>query len=441
VSGIRIPADEVQFHPNSYCDKGGRLFTWRGGLYRALTPRGVASTRELFGGGLADRLIETGLLIETEQTDYELDGYERVLRHKYLPFVSFPFEWSFEQLRDVALLVADLELEVTKAGLTVFDSDPWNVLFDGPRPAYIDVCSILKDEIYAGMQWPGLADYTQKLVYPLHLMAAGHEHVARWLLHDRHDGVLKSEFGALAGRRGIPRRLRRGASDFLARMELRFSRRLAPAARLSRSRAARLRLLRELRAEVEAIPTPARHAEVADSLSPPASAPVREAVNALFVENRPKSILHLLREGAWCPILSARLGIPTVTLMSDERATASLYEEARREGLPLLPLNVDLENPSPGLGIVNKQLPAADQRLRSEMVVAVDVVPGLVDEHSLRWDQVATTFAAFTDRLLLVNLPRTAESSLQDLSGALSREFRQVSVQDVDSTFLVTCER
>src|SRR5215212_2199772 len=80
-----IPNDEIIFHTHSFGDPGGRLFTWRGELYRAISGPQASFVRNLFRTGIVERLVDRGLLIESEITPYQLNGYAMVVHHRTVP--------------------------------------------------------------------------------------------------------------------------------------------------------------------------------------------------------------------------------------------------------------------------------------------------------------------------------------------------------------------
>ena len=438
VSVLPIPSHQVQFHPDSYSDHRGRVFAWEDGLYRALTIKGAKVSDALFEQGIAQRLIERGLLVDTAQTDLALEGYAGVLKHRALPFVSYPFEWSFQQLRDVALLELDLALELIEAGLTLYDSDPANVLFDGFRPVYVDFCSIVEDEVYVDTQWPGLEDFKQKLLYPLILMGNGHEHAARWLLHDRESGVLDQ---------GVRRPRRLAWHDAQGALGPVGSPLARPGAAPATPRAKRT--TGRCAQDTQAPPAEATSRDRGDPppcsgsadhrrvrLGPGTRGSRRPAPRAQAGVGSPPAPGHVL-----VTLALRRSGIPTVTLLSDPHAAGTLYDEAKRRRLPLLPLVFDVQNKCSGAGETATEQPPAEARLGSEMVVAMDILPIISGGHAMSWDKAAATLAAFTRRVLVIDVSDGSEMSVADLSAALSREFREVSSRRFDSGNLVVCER
>src|SRR5437870_4244031 len=139
---MKMSFDEIAFHPMSFIDPNGRLFCWNGDLYRAIAVERAPFYRELFDQGVMRELIEKKLIVETQSSPLQLDGYGMVMKHKTIPFVSYPYEWCAAMLKDAALLVLDLELELAQTGLTLQDAYSWNVLYDGPIPVHVDLSSI-----------------------------------------------------------------------------------------------------------------------------------------------------------------------------------------------------------------------------------------------------------------------------------------------------------
>src|SRR5678815_3981698 len=93
---------------------------------------------------------------------------QMVVRHRMVPFTSYPEEWCPAMLKDAALTLLDLLVELARCGLTLKDAHPWNLLFDRGRPVYVDLVSItpLVDE-----RWRNEAEFRRFYLHPLLLMA------------------------------------------------------------------------------------------------------------------------------------------------------------------------------------------------------------------------------------------------------------------------------
>jgi SAM-dependent methyltransferase len=419
----QIPLCEVTFHPTSVNDPSGRLFWWRGDLYRAISATRADLYRSLFDNRVVDGLVAKGLLVQTELTDLALEGCGLVLKHYQVPEVSYAYEWCDQMLKDAALLIADLAIELAQHDLALQDAHLWNVLFDGPHPVYVDFGSIVPAN--DSRIWPEYEEFCRFFLNPLRLMARGHGRIARSLLHEFYpfQGVLESEANLLLGtcsarsrarqagskmmsaaRRCIPRRFRPFLRGMLTSLESRRSRQ-APA-----SNEARLAFLRGIRRQVSGIRMPVRRTEWSDyydSLFPPFTASdewtgKHHSVHKVLSDLCPQSVLDIGSNRGWYSQLAATLGSRVVALDVDEACVAKLYQDAKARDLPVLPVLMDFRNPSPGYGLCNEWFPPATRRLKCEMVLALALVHHLVFKQNLRFEHFVEGTAPFVNRWLLV---------------------------------------
>ena len=102
-----------------------------------------------------------------------------VIRHRRIPFVSYPHEWCAAMFRSAGVAYLDLVSELARAGLGLRDTHPWNLLFEGARPIYVDLTSIrpIADKPRNIAQ----DKFYRYYVYPLLLMAQGQERLVRHL--------------------------------------------------------------------------------------------------------------------------------------------------------------------------------------------------------------------------------------------------------------------
>jgi SAM-dependent methyltransferase len=416
----RIPYSEIVFHPLSFVDPSGRLFWWKGQLYRAISAERAPLYRRLFDEGIVQRLVNKGLLIETEITSLQIDGYEMVLRHRELPFVSYPYEWCAAMLKDAAITIIDIEIELAQHGLTLQDAHPWNVLFDGPKPIYVDFGSIVPAQ--ASTLWPAYDEFCRFFVYPLYLMSQGYGRIARWLLHDYDQGVLKSDLVALTRKSSLGLRAKDVAMQLLSMAKQRVPRRFRPGLkkglalvnskllRLPAVTQFRLGFLQQVRREVEGISVPSLRTEWSEyydgsfpSFSPSDDWTVKHvSVHQVLSDLRPDSVLDIGSNRGWYSQLAALLGSRVVAFDADESCITQLYYDSKEKNLPILSLIMDFRNPSPGYGLCNQWLAPAIERLKCDMVLALALVHHLVFKQRLNFDQIVNGLSVFSKRWLLV---------------------------------------
>ena len=106
--------------------------------------------------------------------------------------------------KDATLAVLGLATELAKAGFILKDHHLWNITFDATQPVYVDLTSIVP--LNNAVSWPNYEKFCRYCLYPLALMAAGHDRIARHLLPD-YEGVQRAEAEALLA--DAPRALRK----------------------------------------------------------------------------------------------------------------------------------------------------------------------------------------------------------------------------------------
>jgi hypothetical protein len=422
----RLSRSDVAFHPHSFGDPDGRLFRWDGGLFRALGGDRADFFRSLLDRGVIEELASEGLLVPTEVTALELEGYELVVRHRSIDHVSYPTEWCSPMFGDAASLYLDLLEALAQRDLTLKDVHPWNLVFDGPAPLFVDLTSIAP----AHERSPAaVADrFRSYYVLPLRLMAAGHAALARSLMLE-YDGVTNRDLALLAGKAGRARRWtsarRRRASTWTSVVD-------------------------ELRREV---------AEAAPSTREPAEtdvpSPMEDAVHEVIAELDPPSILTFEAQVG----LPERIASPShsvVAISEDEESVSDVYRSARANRLPILPVLMDFTKPTPSIGFSGGHFSiAATERLACALTIALDLVPHVVSRRSLTFEQVSEGLSLFTRHSALVGFaplpdgstrpPWYREDALADALGDRFGKVRRVTSQnapgsDVETTLFV-CEK
>lgn len=468
---IQIPPREVDYHPLSYCDPNGRLFSWQGQLYRGIKGRGDFYY-QLFHDGTIQDLIDKRLFVQTELTNLALDGYDLVLKHRSVPFVSYPDEWCDEMLKDGALLIIELEIELARRGLTLQDANPWNLLFDGPRPVYVDFGSLVPAD--NNWTWNPLDEFYRYFIHPLQLMAQGRRQMARSLLHDSNQIVLWFSLPAL---------IRRPYRDFDKRQTMRgllsATKQRAPhlipdkvfallhgllSEPSTGCRRHLLTFMEQLRQKVADIATRSLREQLTEDgedgylpLEPSSQWTAKHrSVKRVLAELRPSSVLHIGSHRGWYSQLAAMHGGAVVALDVIEGAVARLYRDAKAKDLRILPLVMKFASHSPTYGRYSQRLAPATQRLQCDMVLALGLVHQLVFERHLNFEQISEELFAFSNRWALVEFIQLEDQqvrkwrsehypwyTLESFISALVRKFQSVKTYPSfpDPRLLLLCEK
>ena len=433
-----IPIAEINFHPTSFCDRNGRVFWWRGELYRGISPARVSFYQDLFARGIAQRLMEQKLLVATELTEWTLPDYPLILKHHYIPFVSYAHEWCPAMLKDCAWLVTKLMLELAKDDLTLADVSTFDIMFDRCQPVFVDFGSLEFADIQGNRTWTRYqSDFRDYFITPLTIMAEGRGNLARWLFMD-YDHEVMVDCGTLMASKRSPQWLNKVAS----KTKRLFSRKLEG-----------VDLVKQLWQEVEQIPLVVQPLE--NSTPPLVDTVKKNTVGQILSDLQPNTVLDLGCDLGHYSQLAANLGSMVVAVDRDEGKIIHCYRNALWNNLSIFPVVMNIRDPSPGHGVCNQIVSPALKRFRCELVLALGLVHQLVFEQYLNLEQTVATVAAFAQRWLLVEFytPQSREIkpfwsdwyswySLDNLQQILAKHFDRVEIiSPLEPRVFLLCEK
>jgi hypothetical protein len=157
-------------HASSYRDPAGFVFSFKGDIYRQINKAGQKDFEHFIDSGLYDILISEDLLIpHTEVKKSSTFGTDSqrfaIIKPERVPFISYPYEWSFAQLKDAALLTLRIQELAIKHGMILKDASAYNVQFIGKKPVFIDTLSFAIYE--TGKPWDGYKQFCEHFIAPL----------------------------------------------------------------------------------------------------------------------------------------------------------------------------------------------------------------------------------------------------------------------------------
>ncbi len=428
----------LEFHQLSWNDPAGRLFWQDGNLYRGIRDQRARLYRDLFARGIIQDLVEKRLLIDSWPADFTTAEFPLVLQHRILPIVSFASEWCASQLQAAALMILELEGALRGENLTLLDINPWNVLFDGPRPVYVDFSSIAPLPNKA--IWEARNEFRQFYVNPLLLFRNGLPRMARRLLCDPWIGIddrdlIKMKMG---GNRYVYSerlaRLTKAVSRFV--VPPRFGKVVKYAARKARQQLQGMNPFTDVAAELATLDQYIRALSI---LGPKTTwggyytrnfPPLRPAQNwtakhyaiaDVLEQTKPKTLLDIGANRGWYSRLAAGRGVRVIAADSDETAVNELYQDIRQHDLPIFSVFMDVRFPEPAQGPAYKFFPPATQRFRSEMVLALALVHHLTFTWHLSFDQIADSLDAFSSKWLVVEFIGPRDGAVTRLWGHKKR--------------------
>jgi ribosomal protein L11 methylase PrmA len=351
--------------------------------------------------GLYDQLVDGGLLVahsevSTSPSDPEL-AY-KVIQPDVVPFISYPYEWSFTQLKDAALLTLSIAHLALEKGMILKDASAYNIQFVNGKPLLIDTLSF--DLYKEGAPWEAYRQFCQHFLAPLALMSLVDVRLSQ-LLRVYIDGIpldLASEL--------LPAKTRIGVSGLAvhlhlhARAQKQYADKTDPGVSAVRlGKAALLNLLTSLEKTILPLKWQPQGTEWGDYYAvtnySDDSLKTKGDLVAKFVEKvKPATAWDLGANNGLFSRECSRRGVETIASDIDPAAVEQDYlaVKANSDG-HLLPLVIDLTNPSPAIGWAHAERDSLLDRGPVDLVMALALIHHLAISNNVPLESVAQFFA------------------------------------------------
>jgi hypothetical protein len=401
----------------SFRDPSGHVFRRNGTLYRQINRRSRDDFAALTSSGLYDELTAESLLIPHRDVDLALadteDAYA-VIEPEPLEFVSYPYEWCFGQLKDAALLTLDIERRALERGMTLRDATAYNVQFRGAQPVFIDTLSLGKQA--EDEPWVAYRQFCEHFLAPLALMALRDIRCSHLLRHHLNGipldlasqmlpGRTYARFGLLLHVHMHSRAQRRYEGNRAAEAVKRSGG--------SMSRDALLKLIDNLRATIERLTWDPSGTEWADYVSDNnysgvASDSKATTVREMLGSLRPSTVWDLGANTGQFSRVAAEVVESVVSFDLDPAAVERNYRAARRDRTDrILPLVLDLTNPSAAQGWAHTERQSLEQRGPADAVLALALIHHLAISNNVPLPGIADYFARLGRALVIEFVPKS----------------------------------
>lgn len=405
-------------HSASFRDPDGFVFYDQGILRRYLSPEIAAEFDSL--KPLYEALQAEGWLLNHSTPEKREDG-SLVLTPEPLDFMSYPYEWCFSQLKDAARLTLAIQRKALEFGATLIDASAFNVPLHQGKPVFIDLPSLrLRKD---GEPWAGYRQFCEHFLAPLAIMSA-HGHGAQRLTSLHIDGI---PLGLASSMLSWQTRLKTGLGAHIHLHAKQQGRGGASSPETSKaapqiSENGLKGLIDHLDATVASLTLPGEKTIWGDyydatNYSSGAMA-AKERVVAELID-RVTDTLHTCWDfganDARFSRLAAQRGLFTLALDLDPAAIEHAWAEVqKRKETNLLPLVMDLTDPSPARGFAHTERDSLQARGPADLGLALALIHHLAIGHNIPLRRLAAFFADNCRWLILEFVPK-ADSQAQRL--------------------------
>ncbi len=397
----------------SFRDPSGFVYKRNGEVYRQVNACYMEEYDQLMKSGLYEELVAKRFMVD-HRTQYENPGEIDALtiKPKTIEFISYPYEWCFSQLRDAALLTLKIQKLALKHGMILKDASAYNIQFDYGRPIFIDTLSFARYQI--GQPWVAYKQFCQHFLAPLLLMSRVDTRLNQ-LLKVYIDGIPLDLASSL-----LPVESRLSPSELMhlhwhAKVQTKYSDRPKKVKGVKVSKNGLLGLVDSLEKKILKLRLREAATEWGDYYSntnySDKSFDAKAEILTSLLSKHNLSTKLVLDLGANTGVFSRKLvreGDLVVAADIDHMAVELNYRQVKDcSETNVLPLLMDLSNPSPGIGWGNVERDSFLNRNQYDLVVSLALIHHLAISYQIPMSSITEFYSRLAPVLLIEFVPKS----------------------------------
>ena len=413
----------------SFRDPSGRVIVSRDRVIRLVSSEGVDDLLAFLNSPAAQKCVASGVIVRTRFVERDVlqelpieinstrvfdDDPDAILvEHEYIPFRNYPYEWAPEMLHAAGMLSIELAERIFDDGLGLKDATPYNILYRGSTPVFVDVLSFERRDPGDPI-WLPYAQFVRTFLLPLLVNKHFGVPMAQ-IFAGRRDGLEPEEVYRLAGpiKRLTPAFfslvsvatwLGKGDPDKSEIYKKKVLRNAEQAKYILRSLIRRSkRALNRVEPKCSMASHWSKYMQ-SNNYSEVHFLAKDQFVEGVFSEFNPKRVLDVGCNTGHFSALAAKCGASVVAIDSDPVVVGKVWRRAKQEGLDILPLVADLSAPTPAIGWRNRECPSFLERARGQFdcVLMLAVIHHLLITERVPLSEILDLAAEITTDLCVV---------------------------------------
>lgn len=429
---MEINIDSEVIH-GSFRDPSGFVFRKEGVLYRQINRSYQKDYDQLMKSGLYDALVTSELLVqhvEIKTNECATKEIYKLIRPDELPFISYPYEWCFSQLKEAALATLAIQKKALEYGMILKDASAYNIQFKDGKPIHIDTLSF---QIHSeGSPWVAYKQFCQHFLAPLALTKYCHFELTR-LTTLYADGIpldiashLLPWTSYLAGSLTLHLHLH-------AKSIRRFANRQTEDNQPKMSSGSTNNIVDSLENAIQKIECKSKtnvwtayYDEI--HYSEEAFVEKQHIISRLIDQIMPGTVWDLGANTGLFSRICSHKGCFTLSLDADPNVVEANFRECQKKSeTNILPLVMDLTNPSPGSGWDCRERMSLFDRSKKDTVLALALIHHLAIGNNVPFDKLALFFDKLASNLIIEFVPKTDPKAQQLLSSRkdIFRDYNQ----------------
>lgn len=431
----------------SFRDPSGFIFNYKNIVYRQVNLEYRASYDLLMSSGLYQILVDEKLLVshqEVKSAAIEIKDAQayKTLKPQQLPFISYPYEWSFSQLQDAALVTLKIQKIAMEHGMSLKDASAYNIQWFNGKPIFIDTLSF---EPYQERPWVAYRQFCQHFLAPLALMSLVDIRLSK-LLRDYIDGI---PLDLAADLLPFSTRLKPGllAHIILHAGSQKKHAKPTPGKKVEQkamimSQKSLEGLLMSLESSVKGLKWKVPQTEWADyyatnnNYQDAAMKAKHKLVFDLGSQCKPEMVWDLGGNTGEFSRLFSDKGINTVCWDIDPVAVEMNYQLAKqKEDKQLWPVMQDFTNPSPAIGWDNQERMSLVERGPADTVLALALIHHICIANNVPLPMAAQFMHGLTKKALVIEFVPKEDSQVQLLLSSREDIFVDYTKEGFEAAF------
>lgn len=437
-------------------DPEGRLFIQDGHVLRSVGISSADRLRGFLASTAASQLIDSGRLVRTKILDIpqnrptppveDTQHSKILLEHERIPFPSYPYEWPPEMLYAAGCLTLEIAEMLLAEGMTIKDASPFNVLFRGPNPVFVDLLSFERRDPRDSV-WKPCAQFKRTFLLPLLVNKYFGLGMGQIFMSER-EGIEPEKVYRLGNA------IQRFMPQFLWSVTLPTW--LGRRQRSSRSSIYRkgfykepekaqfilFLLFKRLRRQLGKVaPNNGKKSSLwsnylgANSYSREEFAQKGRFVEDVLRQYTPKWVLDVGCNTGYFSSVAARCGASVVAIDNDAVATGMVWRMAQSEQLDILPLVINFGQPSPATGWRNGENPSFLDRAQGtfDAVMMLAVIHHFLVREGIPLIEIIRLLADLTTDLLLIEYVAPDDPMFQHLMRGRDELFKDLNQMAFES--------
>lgn len=420
----------------SFRDPDSYIFKSKDGLFRKVLPAGMDDYDSLMSSGLYKSLIEHKYLVSHEEISRDDTGI--TIRPEKIPFISYPYEWCFSQLKDAALLTLKIQNIAMAHGMSLKDASAYNVQFSHGSPIFIDTMSF--EKLNSELPWVAYRQFCQHFLAPLALMALTDIRLNK-LMAIHIDGIPLDMTSKL-----LPFKSRLSIGHFL---HIHLHAKLHNLTNISVNSAKNeksfsLKKMQALISHLESLikklslgKVRTEWAEYYSSTNYSNSATEHKSkiISSWLDEMRPLSLVDLGSNDGSYTKLASRRKIFSIAADVDPLTIENCYTTCKLQNDQyIMPLLLDLTNPSASIGWHNKERDSFFSRIKADCTMALALIHHITIANNVPLDLAVQFFSTLSQHLIIEFVPKS-DSMVQKMLNSRKDVFQDWHVENFEHCF------